>query len=139
EPLGKLHAYADLYLDVLRGRRMCLCGMLAAEYQTLPEAMQEAVLSFFDLNEAWLARVLEEGRADGTLRFERTAAGARRMIVGSLQGAMLVARPRADLDRFQEVAALLLSSITSSASQSRGRSTSRTATASRTPRRPRKT
>jgi TetR/AcrR family transcriptional regulator, transcriptional repressor for nem operon len=28
----KLHAYADLYLEVLRGHRMCLCGMLAAEY-----------------------------------------------------------------------------------------------------------
>src|SRR5215207_9448334 len=32
---GKLDAYAGLYADVLRGQRMCLCGMLAAEYQTL--------------------------------------------------------------------------------------------------------
>src|SRR3712207_2184777 len=29
----KLAAYADLYLDVLRGDRMCLCGILAAEYE----------------------------------------------------------------------------------------------------------
>src|SRR2546426_8783478 len=28
----KLRGYADLYLDVLRNQRMCLCGMLAAEY-----------------------------------------------------------------------------------------------------------
>lgn len=115
DPLEKLGAYAELYLDVLRGRRMCLCGMLAAEYQTLPEAMQDAVVSFFDLNEAWLARVLEDGRAQGALRFESTSAEAARMILGSLQGAMLVARPRADLGRFEDAAALLLASITATA------------------------
>src|SRR5437763_17109025 len=32
---AKLEGYANLYLDVLRDQRMCLCGMLAAEYQTL--------------------------------------------------------------------------------------------------------
>jgi len=34
DALAKLEAYANLYLDVLREDRMCLCGMLAAEYQT---------------------------------------------------------------------------------------------------------
>src|SRR5213076_801788 len=29
EPSAKLRAYVELYLEVLRGRRMCLCGMLA--------------------------------------------------------------------------------------------------------------
>ena len=33
---------------------MCLCGMLAAEYQTLPQPMQDAVIGFFDQNESWL-------------------------------------------------------------------------------------
>ncbi len=37
---AKLRAYANLYLGVLRDQRMCLCGMLAAEYQTLPEPMR---------------------------------------------------------------------------------------------------
>ena len=39
-PSAKLDAYAGLYLRVLRNRKMCLCGMLAAEYQTLPQPMQ---------------------------------------------------------------------------------------------------
>ena len=46
---------------------MCLCGMLAAEYQTLPPPMRDAVVGFFDINEAWLERVLDEGKAAGTL------------------------------------------------------------------------
>src|SRR6476469_1066447 len=37
---AKLRAYTDIYGAVLRGRRMCLCGMLAAEYLTLPEPMR---------------------------------------------------------------------------------------------------
>src|SRR5690349_12960581 len=50
----KLQGYAGLYTDVLRERRMCLCGMLAAEYPTLPDPMRASVVSFFDQNEAWL-------------------------------------------------------------------------------------
>ena len=33
---AKLTGYAGLYADVLSERKMCLCGMLAAEYPTLP-------------------------------------------------------------------------------------------------------
>ena len=47
----KLEAYATLYADVLRGERMCMCGILAAEYQTLPEPMRDAVIRFFDDNQ----------------------------------------------------------------------------------------
>ena len=56
---------------------MCLCGMLAAEYQTLPEPMRDAVVGFFDDNEAWLERVLEQGREEGTLRASRTGRARR--------------------------------------------------------------
>ena len=44
---------------------MCLCGMLAADYATLPEPMRERVVRFFDDNEVWLARVLEDGPEGG--------------------------------------------------------------------------
>src|ERR1700749_2593189 len=70
---AKLAAHARLYQRVLTDRRMCLCGMLAAEYQTLPQPMRDAVISFFDHNEEWLAGVLEKGRADGSLQFAGSA------------------------------------------------------------------
>jgi hypothetical protein len=43
---AKLAAYADVYAGVLRRERMCLCGMLAADYETLPGPMREAVVRF---------------------------------------------------------------------------------------------
>src|SRR5262249_2152752 len=44
----KLEQYAEIYAAVLRDGRMCLCGMLAAEYATLPPDMRTAVVAFFD-------------------------------------------------------------------------------------------
>src|SRR5262245_5278787 len=37
---AKLRRYTRLYEEVLRGERICLCGMLAAEYGSLPPQMQ---------------------------------------------------------------------------------------------------
>jgi len=108
---AKLDGYVNLYLDVLRNERMCLCGMLAAEYQTLPAPMRDAVVEFFDQNERWLARVLEQGRSQGTLRFEGPASERARMIVGGLEGAMLVARPYGDITRFETSAAHLVQEL----------------------------
>ena len=104
----KLAAYARLYADVLRGRRMCLCGMLAAEYQTLPKPMRDAVIGFFDDNETWVAGVLAAGRADGTLAFAGDPREAAQQIVSALEGAMLVARPYDDAERFETAARRLL-------------------------------
>src|SRR5262249_2032556 len=46
-----LRQYVDLYAKVLKQGRMCLCGMLAAEYTTLPQAMRKRVRAFFTANE----------------------------------------------------------------------------------------
>ena len=37
-----LRAYIAIYLEVLDNNRMCLCGMMAADYATLPKSMQAA-------------------------------------------------------------------------------------------------
>jgi TetR/AcrR family transcriptional regulator, transcriptional repressor for nem operon len=104
----KLDAYAGLYAGVLRGQRMCLCGMLAAEYQTLPDPMRAAVITFIDANEAWVERVLADGQQAGTIALSGPASDAARLIVSGLEGAMLVARPYGDLARFDTAAEGLL-------------------------------
>lgn len=111
QPAAKLEAYAGLYADVLREQRMCLCGMLAAEYQTLPPAMRAAVLRFLEDNTSWLADVLADGRTLGTLSFDGAPVDAARAVLSVLQGAMLIARPYADLARFQAVAAHTLAGL----------------------------
>ena len=90
---------------------MCLCGMLAAEFETLPKAMQTALDGFFALNERWLVSVLEEGRDAGTLRFKGHASEAAQYIIGSLEGAMIVARSFGKVSRFDAVVTKLLGDL----------------------------
>jgi TetR/AcrR family transcriptional repressor of nem operon len=105
---ARLRAYVKLYGDVVTDGRMCLCGMVAAEYRTLPAPMQEALRVFFEFNESWLARLLELGRRDGTLLVRAAPVEAARMLVGALEGEMLVARAYGDAERFATAAGLLV-------------------------------
>ncbi len=90
---------------------MCLCGMLAAEFQTLPEEMRRSVLAFFDRNEAWLGGVLREGRRAGTLAFSGSPRDLARALVSALEGALLTARPYEDAGRYRRTAARLLATL----------------------------
>jgi TetR/AcrR family transcriptional regulator, transcriptional repressor for nem operon len=107
----KLAAYVRIYEDVLARNRMCLCGMMAADYATLPRPMKEEVRRFFDLNETWLIEVLKRGRDDAELAFQGPPAEAARVLVAALEGAMLLARSLADPSRLHTAAKRLLADI----------------------------
>jgi TetR/AcrR family transcriptional repressor of nem operon len=113
--LARLQGYADLYIDVVSDNRMCLCGMLAAEHRTLPEPLQQAVCAFFASNTAWLANVLEQGRADGSVTFPGIADDTAAMLLGGLEGSMLITRLDGDVERFRSSAARLLAGLSTDA------------------------
>ncbi|HET7365876.1 MAG TPA: TetR/AcrR family transcriptional regulator [Burkholderiales bacterium] len=110
-PREKLRRYAGIYADVLAQGRMCLCGMLAAEYTTLPKAMQQELKHYFAENERWLAAVLEEGRRSGGLAFAGSARDAASLLVSSLEGAMLLARSHGNVKRFRALAERLVAHL----------------------------
>jgi TetR/AcrR family transcriptional regulator, transcriptional repressor for nem operon len=108
---AKLEAYAGLYAEVLQGKRMCMCGVLAAEYQTLPKPMRVAVIRFFDENQTWLVHVLTEGEDDKTLAYSGSKDDVAQSILSTLEGAMLVARPYGDVGRFDATARQLVAGL----------------------------
>ena len=102
DPSRKLDRYAQLFHDTLTaGNRMCPCGMLAADFETLPEAVREEVRGYFEDNTAWLSRVLDEARESGRVRFDGPAEAEARLIVSALEGFMLVARLYTDPALFE--------------------------------------
>ena len=107
----RLKRYAAIYGDVLRDDRMCLCGMLAAEFGTLPKPMREDMKHFFDVNERWLAENLESGRREKKLKFTGTGVDAARALVGGLEGAMMIARSYQEPARFKAAADRLLADL----------------------------
>lgn len=90
---------------------MCLCGMLASDFDTLPRPVRKGVREFFDENEEWLGRVLEEGRRSGRLRFTGTVQTRARLVLSALEGAMLVARSYGEVARFESVAERLIADL----------------------------
>jgi TetR/AcrR family transcriptional repressor of nem operon len=116
---AKLEAYANIYGEVLRDRRMCLCGMLAAEYDTLPKPMRDAIIGFFDDSEVWLTGVLDQGQEEGALHLTGSASDEAQAIVSGLEGALLIARPYGDVARFQAAATRLLTGLTKAAPRKR--------------------
>jgi TetR/AcrR family transcriptional repressor of nem operon len=107
----KLRRYAAIYGSVLQDDRMCLCGMLAAEFGTLPDAMRTEMRHYFDANERWLSAVLKQGKKDKTLKFAGSPAETAQSLIGSLEGAMMIARSYGDPGRFRTVSERLVSGL----------------------------
>ncbi len=85
--------------------------MLTAESLTLPSQMKEEIRRFFDLNEAWLAGVIEQGRRAKILHPRGSAQDVARMVLSALEGAMLVAHPYNDVARFASAARQVLADL----------------------------
>ncbi len=108
----RLRAFVGVYADVLATEHMCLCGMLAAEFETLPRPMQSALAHFFDAIETWLEAVLANGRRDGEFSFEEPAREVAQFAISTLEGAMMLARPNGAHDRFRSAARRLIAGLT---------------------------
>ena len=101
----KLELYVNLFQATLEdGLRMCLCGMLASELVTLPEAVQLEVRLFFEEQQSWLATVLDDGRKAGVLRFSGRPNAKAGELLASLEGAMLLARVEGSVTSFRNMA-----------------------------------
>lgn len=68
------------------GRPVCVGGALAADYDQLPEEIQNANQRFMNESAKWMTRVLELGREQGELEFEGDPASKARVILAAIQG-----------------------------------------------------
>ena len=67
---------------------MCLCGMLGAESETLPEPVRQELQRFFEINLAWLTVVLDKARAPEAPDASQLAL----LLLSALEGSMIVGR-----------------------------------------------
>ncbi len=107
----RFRGFVKIYADVLAARYICLCGMLAAEFETLPQEMQSALDHFFEMAETWLEAVLEQGRRDGEFSFDEPAREVAQFAISTLEGAMILARSHGAQDRFHSAANRLTASL----------------------------
>ena len=92
-PAGQLEALLTVYDGHARHEcRVCLFGALAADFRTLPAAMQNELRTFNSELTAWLAQVLAAGRATSSLRYVGSPSAKALQVLTTLAGALQVAR-----------------------------------------------
>lgn len=91
--VSALSAFLDVFASVSASpRKVCLGGVLGAEFETLPEAMQQEVRAFYETTQRWLGQHLEDGRSAGVFTFEGSGEAVARAIVSCMEGALIVGR-----------------------------------------------
>jgi TetR/AcrR family transcriptional repressor of nem operon len=87
-----------------RSPKVCLGGVLGAEFETLPEAMRTEVRRFFTNLREWLGAMLERGRAKGAFVFAGKGEDTARAMVAMLEGALIIGRALRDPDELTAAA-----------------------------------
>ncbi|CAB3810893.1 hypothetical protein LMG27177_07571 [Paraburkholderia fynbosensis] len=90
----------DRYTQIFRAaliedNRMCLCGIMAAEYQDLPSEVRAEVARFTRINVEWLTSMFAKGD-------DPAAARKALSVFAAIEGAQLVARGRGDISVYDE-------------------------------------
>ncbi|WP_338895241.1 TetR/AcrR family transcriptional regulator [Streptomyces sp. TG1A-60] len=112
-PVQRLRGYLTLLRAALAdGGSLCLCTMLAADYEMLPAPMKDLVTKFNDINVEWLAGVLRDGAAAGRFVSVDDPITEAQVIFSEAQGAQLLARCYRDAARYDLVTDSLVARLT---------------------------
>jgi TetR/AcrR family transcriptional repressor of nem operon len=87
--------------------KMCLCGIMSAEYDDLPDAVRAGIDRFTAVNTRWLVRVLaarHPSTSQGELEHRALA------IFAAIEGAQLVARGQKNIRSFDKIIAAYVAS-----------------------------
>jgi len=109
--VARIEAYGRLYLGGVADDLGCLCAVLAVERDALPEPLRADIVRFFDKHIAWLERVLADGLADGTVRADVIPGASARLVVATLEGALLLERMLAGTTGFRETLGALCDAL----------------------------
>ena len=91
--------------------RVCLCGALSGEVLALPRELRARVALFFKSHQQWLTQILKRGAARGEFKLTESAAKTARLVLGALQGALLVQRTTGDTSQLKDVISALKSQL----------------------------
>lgn len=108
----KLRKFTGVFLDTYGDDgRLCPFCMIATTQKTIPEEVQNEVRAFWSKGEEWVQKLLEEGQESGDLELIGSVQLLSRMMVSSLEGAMVVAKAFDDRTRLEDTADFMLSLV----------------------------
>ena len=110
EPRVQLASYVGYWQRCIAdaSRPYCVCAMLAAEIDVLPEPVALEVRAYFRSLALWLEGVLGQGVAAGQFALSGAPEKEAQVVMATVHGAMLSARAYGDPDLFRIITQPLL-------------------------------
>lgn len=104
-PEDRIRAFCQLFEETAKsGDKVCLAGMLASDFQTLGEPLQQALRQFFSTVEGWLSiQMLALNPRLELAEVQKLA----RLAISLLEGALLAARVWQEPERVAQAEALI--------------------------------
>jgi TetR/AcrR family transcriptional repressor of nem operon len=97
----RLERFIGLYRGTLEDdSKLCLCSILSAEVETLPEGVREEINLFFNDIEQWLANLFQQGIESKDLMTKSTPLAEAKLLLAVMKGAQLLARSYQCVDNF---------------------------------------
>lgn len=88
-----LLGYADFFeMTLKRENRLCLCGMLASEVNSVESELRSEIKDFFNDQILFLKGVISKGQSNGEIRKDLQTEGFAKSYLAALEGAMMLAR-----------------------------------------------
>lgn len=88
-----LKAYAQIFKSTLEDeKRVCLCAMLASDFDSVEAAVTDEVKAFFAEQYKWLANIIANGISHGTIRGDIVPEEFAILYFSALEGAMVLAK-----------------------------------------------
>ena len=95
----KIDAFVKIFEDVVKAKKFCLCGMMAAEVATLNDANRKLISNYFKILENWLAVQFENNK--NQIDSNYTPETLAQIVLSGLEGAILLDRVDDDQDRLK--------------------------------------
>ena len=106
EPLAsareRLSLYISFYQEASAEGRLCPCGVLTGELDTLDPDIRGEIRGFFEEQIAWIEAQFAEARRSKELRCNQPARELAVALIGVIEGGMLVARSMGDTKVFAD-------------------------------------
>ena len=108
----KLRAYHLLYREALAGGdQLCLCVALGAGRDSLAAPVLATLNQFHDDSMGWLSDIFATGIKDGSVHNSGDAVADASAALALMEGAQLLARSAADVQRFDQATAAFLARL----------------------------
>lgn len=92
DPVGAIIAFARLFDATAKRSAMCLCGSVASDWSAVGDTARVEVDAFFGDQRRWLRGRLADGVRAGAFVADLDVDETSRMLLATLEGAMLLAR-----------------------------------------------